>query len=69
MRGDVALGYSAMTGWMGGLRLPRLSWRADGLDALIFAAAALVMARKKFANFERSLGYGHMDQTALGLHY
>ena len=52
---------------MGRLRgLPR---RADGLDWLIIAAAALVMARKKFANFERSLGYGHMDQTALGLRY
>ena len=47
MRGDVVMGRSAALGWMGSLRgLPR---RADGLDWLIVAAAALgaalVMAR------------------------
>ena len=39
----------AATGWMGGLRLPRLSGRVDSLDWLIIATsalgAALVMAR------------------------
>ena len=37
MRGDIVMGYSAVMGWMRGLRLPR----PDGLDWLIVAAAAL----------------------------
>ena len=41
MRGDVVMGYSAVMGWMRGLRLPRLPWRGDGLDWLIVAVAAL----------------------------
>ena len=49
MRGDIVQGYSAVMGWMRGLRLRGLPGRVDGLDWLIVGAAALgaalVMAR------------------------
>ena len=47
--GDIVRGHSAVMGWMGGLRLPRLSGRVDSLDWLIIAVsalgAALILAR------------------------